>query len=190
MKNTNANRFLPLPPTSYKCPFSEEARTCQSNPFDTYLNSLPCPTNGDHFRGFSIDFSDPLNTRGFASASGSLMATFGGASYWNYGPVFGISETPIEAGFSVQDHLHIESAAIFGATGLGAQADILLDEDYEVFRDSFDLEEIIDGFNVSVSPRGGAGFAVFAGVGRGMSVSLGLPSFKEKMQRACDRECR
>ena len=50
MKNTNANRFLPLPPTSYKCPFSEEARTCQSNPFDTYLNSLPCPTNGDHFK--------------------------------------------------------------------------------------------------------------------------------------------
>ena len=140
--------------------------------------------------GFSIDFSNPLNTRGFASASGSLMATFGGASYWNYGPVFGISETPIEAGFSVQDHLHIESAAIFGATGLGAQADILLDEVYEVFRDSFELEEIIDGFNVSVSPRGGAGFAAFAGVGRGMSVSLGLPSFKEKMQRAYDRECR
>ena len=49
MKNPNANRFLPLPPTSYKCPFSEEARTCQSNPFDTYLNSLPCPTNGEHF---------------------------------------------------------------------------------------------------------------------------------------------
>ena len=110
-------------------------------------------------------------------------------SGWN-GPEFRICERPIEAGFSVQDHLHIESAAIFGATGLGAQADILLDEDYEVFRDSFDLEEIIDGFNVSVSPRGGAGFAAFAGVGRGMSVSLGLPSFKEKMQRAYDRECR
>jgi len=49
MKNSTTNRFLPLPPTSYQCPFSEEARTCQSNPIDTYLTSLPCPTNGEHF---------------------------------------------------------------------------------------------------------------------------------------------
>ena len=41
--------YLPLPPTSYRDPFSEEARPSPSSHFHIHLNPHSCPTIGEHF---------------------------------------------------------------------------------------------------------------------------------------------
>jgi hypothetical protein len=77
MKNSTTNRFLPLPPTSYQCPFSEEARTCQSNPIDTYLTSLPCPTNGEHFSSTSSEDRPEVDQMNHLAPYGQIYAVVG-----------------------------------------------------------------------------------------------------------------
>ena len=145
--------------------------------------------HGEAGGSFPFDFADPLNTRGFFFASLSGMATIGGGAYLNAGPIYGISEKQFRPGFSTQEFIHFEGSFTFVGGG-SAQADILTDPDYDIFRDSFDLEEIFEGFSVSVSPRAAFGGGAFVGVGKGKSWNFGLPSFRELLQDAYDKECK
>ncbi len=61
--------FLPLPPTSYRDPFSEEARPSPSSHFHIHLNPHSCPTIGEHFNQTCPLSPLPRPTRRFVSRS-------------------------------------------------------------------------------------------------------------------------
>ena len=74
--------------------------------------------------------------------------------------------------------------------GGSAPLDILSDEDHDISRDPFDLEEFIDGFNVSASAGAVFGASAIVGIDKGESWNLATPSPKGVLQDLYEKECK